>query len=200
MTLYDIKPRFQSFLRPLVRRWWQMGVTANQVTVTATVGSVVVGLIVANNVTTPAVFLMIPVWMFIRMALNAIDGLLAREFGQKSQLGAVLNEAGDVISDLALILPFMLVSPFSVYGVALVALLAVLSEFVGVLSLTVGASRRYDGPMGKSDRALVFGALGFWFGLAGTLPSWTAWMMPALSLFLVITIVNRAKRAFVESN
>ena len=30
----------------------------------------------------------------------------------------------------------------------------------------VGASRRYDGPMGKSDRAFVFGALGLWVGLA----------------------------------
>ena len=38
---------------------------------------------------------------------------------------------------------------------------------------TVGASRRYDGPLGKSDRAFVFGALGLWVALGGPLPAWT---------------------------
>jgi CDP-diacylglycerol--glycerol-3-phosphate 3-phosphatidyltransferase len=31
---------------------------------------------------------LIPLWMFVRMAFNAIDGMLAREFGQASKLGA----------------------------------------------------------------------------------------------------------------
>ena len=36
--------------------------------------------------------------LFLRMALNAIDGMLAREFNQKTNLGAYLNELTDVIS------------------------------------------------------------------------------------------------------
>lgn len=40
------------------------------------------------------------------MALNAIDGMLAREFNQQSTLGAILNEVGDIISDAALYLAF----------------------------------------------------------------------------------------------
>ena len=47
------------------------------------------------------------------MALNAIDGMLAREFGQKSALGGYLNEIGDVVSDAALYAPFALVAPFA---------------------------------------------------------------------------------------
>ena len=41
----------------------------------------------------------------------------------------------------------------------------------------VGASRRYDGPMGKSDRALCFGVIGA--GVAtGRLPlAWIDWLM-----------------------
>ena len=50
--------------------------------------------------------LLLPPVLFVRMALNAIDGMLAREFAQKSALGAVLNELGDVVSDTALYLPF----------------------------------------------------------------------------------------------
>ena len=46
------------------------------------------------------------------MAFNAIDGMLAREFGQKSRLGAYLNELTDVVSDAALYLPFAWLPPF----------------------------------------------------------------------------------------
>lgn len=42
--------------------------------------------------------------MFLRMAPNAIDGMLAREFGQQSCLGAYLNELCDVVADSALFL------------------------------------------------------------------------------------------------
>jgi phosphatidylglycerophosphate synthase len=39
------------------------------------------------------------------MALNALDGMLARECNQQTRLGAILNETGDVISDIALYFP-----------------------------------------------------------------------------------------------
>ena len=45
------------------------------------------------------VLLLLPAVLFLRMALNAIDGMLAREHNQKSALGAILNELGDVFSD-----------------------------------------------------------------------------------------------------
>src|SRR3712207_7008058 len=46
---------------------------------------------------------------------------------------------------------------------------------------TLFRSRRYDGPIGKSDRAFVFGALGLWIGLGGPLPDWWAWLMAAVA-------------------
>jgi len=198
MTLYDIKPRFQALLRPFVKQLSAMGITANQVTITAAVGSVVLGILLAIYSTLTILFLAVPVWMFLRMALNAIDGMLAREFNQKSKLGAYLNELTDVISDAALFFPFALIAPFSFWTVSLVVFLAMLSEFAGVMGLTIGASRRYDGPMGKSDRALLFGALGLWIGIGGVMPSALYWLMPIVSLLIGLTIVNRVRRALVE--
>lgn len=196
MTLYKIKPRFQALLRPFVATLAHHGISANQVTLFAACGSVLLGAVLSLKAQQqPGYFLLLPLWMFIRMALNAIDGMLAREHQQQSLLGAYLNELADVVADAALFIPFALVAPFSWFSVALVIFLATVSEFAGVMGLTVGAERRYDGPMGKSDRALVFGALGLWLGLSGQLPEWIAMIIPLLSFLLFVTIFNRTNRA-----
>jgi CDP-diacylglycerol--glycerol-3-phosphate 3-phosphatidyltransferase len=198
MTLYDLKPRFQALLRPLVRALANGGVTANQVTLAALAGSVLVGALL-GYVGGQRVFLLLPAWLFARMALNAIDGMLAREFGQKSRLGAYLNELSDVVSDAALYVPFAFVAPFHPGWVMAVVGLAGLAEFAGALGPMVGAPRRYDGPFGKSDRALAFGALGLWIGVGGPLPAWLGWLMPLFTLLLVWTIVNRVRRGIGEA-
>jgi CDP-diacylglycerol--glycerol-3-phosphate 3-phosphatidyltransferase len=198
MSIYALKPRFQSLLRPMTAALARAGVTANQVTLAACVVSLAVAIFVAWRSDERWPFLLVPLWMFLRMAFNAIDGMLAREFGQRTQLGAYLNELTDVVSDSALYLPFALIAPFSVWTVGAVVLLAAISEYAGVLGLMVGASRRYDGPMGKSDRAFVFGALGLWIGVASPLPAWAAYVMPVVAVALVVTIVNRVWRGLTE--
>src|SRR5258707_15096219 len=106
MTMYALKPRFETLLRTWVGRLAQAGATDNQVTLAAAIGSVLVALVVMGTAETRWVFLLIPLWLLLRMALNAIDGMLAREFGQRSRIGAYLNEICDVISDAVLYAPF----------------------------------------------------------------------------------------------
>ncbi len=199
VSIYQLKPAFQSLLRPLVGRLHAAGVTANQVTLAACVVSVAIGgwLFVAPP--SPLAFLAVPVWMLLRMAFNAIDGMLAREFKQQSRLGAYLNELTDVVSDAALYLPFAPLLPQGAFWVGLVIVLAVVSEFAGALGATVGASRRYDGPMGKSDRAFVFGALGVLVALGLTSQPWLGVVMPLVAAAIVWTIVNRVRHGLRES-
>jgi CDP-diacylglycerol--glycerol-3-phosphate 3-phosphatidyltransferase len=194
MTLYDLKPRFQAYLRPYAERLARAGVTANQVTLAAAAGSLVIGFVLSEFGWIRPLFILLPVWLFIRMALNAIDGMLAREFGQKSKLGAYLNELCDVVSDAALVLPFCFVKPFGPASVLLVIFLAWLSEYAGVMGPLAGAERRYDGPLGKSDRAFAFGALGLWVGLLLPMPDWLFWLMPLLAILSAATIWNRVRR------
>jgi CDP-diacylglycerol--glycerol-3-phosphate 3-phosphatidyltransferase len=119
--------------------------------------------------------------------------MLAREFCQKSRLGAYLNELSDVISDAALYFPFALIAPFGPASIVTVIVLAMTSEFAGALAPMVGAERQYQGPMGKSDRAVVFGLLALWVGIMAPLPSWLWWLMPIVALLLAWTIVNRIR-------
>jgi CDP-diacylglycerol--glycerol-3-phosphate 3-phosphatidyltransferase len=198
MTLYAIKPRFQALLRPAVGWLCRRGITANQVTVFACAVSVMIGVGLALNTQQVLWFWFIPVWMLLRMGLNAIDGMLAREFGQQSVLGAYLNELTDVVADAALFLPFALLPHFGALGIGVVIVLAVISEMAGVVAAQTGASRRYDGPFGKSDRALAFGVLGAMVG-AGMAPQpWMAWLAWAMAALLAATIVNRVRGGLAE--
>ena len=199
MSIYALKPRFQALLRPLAAQLARSGATANQVTIAATVASIVVGVFVAWRAPERTPFLLIPVWMLARMALNALDGMLAREFGQQSRLGACLNELGDVIADVALYAPFALLPPFSGFGIAAVIVFAIIAELAGVMGPMIGASRRYDGPFGKCDRAFAFGALGLWAGLGGALPESLQLFLPLFVLLLIATIVNRVQGALSET-
>lgn len=198
MSIYALKPKFQNLLRPLTRALFNAGATANQVTLAACLISVALGLWLFLQ---PQVqlFGLIPLWMFLRMAFNAIDGMLAREFGQKSALGAYLNELTDVISDACLYLPFAALLHFSALWVGVFITLSVIVEMSGVIGLMVGASRRYDGPLGKSDRAFVIGVLALAVSLGLPAHGWLELIFPLLSLLCVLSIVRRVRAGLAEA-
>ena len=186
MSIYALKPRFQQLLRPAVRALHRRGISANQVTLAACAVSLLLGLLLCALADSPRWFWLLPLWFFLRMALNAVDGMLAREFGQQSALGGYLNEITDVAADAALYLPFAFIAPLGGLQIGLLIFLAAMSEFCGVLGQVHGNGRRYDGPMGKSDRAFVFGALALWYALAGSLPGWldaVMWLLIAALLW-----------------
>ena len=195
---YVLPKSFQSFLRPLVRSLAGSGVGPYQSTIAAFMLGVVVGGLIALNPTVRWPMLLMPGALFIRMALNAIDGMLAREHGMKSPLGAILNEIGDVLSDAALYLPLAAVPGLNPLWVVLVVVLAIISEMTGVIAVQIGSTRRYDGPMGKSDRALVFGVLCLLLGFGVDGSRWADGLMLVTMALLVVTIINRAARALAE--
>lgn len=194
-SVYDLKPKFQNLLRPLCADMARSGMTANRVTAGAMLLSIAGGAAILLSHAAPWSLLLLPLLLFVRMALNAIDGMLAREFGQKSRLGAVLNEMGDVISDTALYLPFAVIPGVNGLLVSLVVAVAVMTEMAGVVAVQVGADRRYDGPFGKSDRALFFGGLGFFLGLGIAPGIWTSLLLGLAAAAGLFTIVNRARAA-----
>lgn len=198
-SIYQLKPAFQNLLRPLTRALAAAHVTANHVTLAALGLSCLVGSVIARYPDRTSLLLLLPGTLFIRMALNAIDGMLAREHDMKTKLGAILNELGDVLSDSALYLPLALVPAFNHWLVVGLVILAVLVEMAGVVAIQIGAARNYAGPMGKSDRAFAFGLIALLLGLG--LPE-GRWITAALSIMLLlslVTIYNRARLALRES-
>lgn len=198
-TIYDLKPAFQGLLRRPANALAGAGVTANQVTLAALLLSIGTGAMLLAWPTRRWVLALVPVVLFLRMALNAIDGMLAREHGMKSRLGAVLNELGDVVSDAALYLPFAFVPGVPAGWVVLVVLVGILGEMAGVVAVQVGASRRYDGPFGKSDRAFLFGLLALLLAIGVEPGAWVGILLAAACALGVLTVFNRARAALREA-
>lgn len=199
-SIYDLKPRFQALLRPLNASLVRMGVTANMVTLAALFFSLLLGLVIAVFPESQLALLLLPLWLFLRMALNAIDGMLAREHAMQSRLGAVFNEMGDVFSDAALYLPLALVPGLNAIMIVTLVLLAVMTEMIGVVGIQIGASRRYDGPFGKSDRAFAFGLIGLLLGLGIAAGVWSDILLAVMLLLSLLTLFNRGRKALEEAD
>jgi alpha-beta hydrolase superfamily lysophospholipase/phosphatidylglycerophosphate synthase/ubiquinone/menaquinone biosynthesis C-methylase UbiE len=177
MSLYQLKSQFQDQLRPISDALVEQKVTANQVTVSAILLSLGTAYVIAKPATEKQeLWLLLPSSLFVRMALNAIDGMMAREHGQASRLGAVLNEVGDIVADTALIASLAphvananwqdsavnLPNRISIHQPHIVGLivLSIGTELLAIISNKSLNVRANQGPLGKSDRAFVLGVLG----------------------------------------
>lgn len=201
-SVYDLKPTFQRLLAPLVSALARAGVTANAVTVAALLLSLAAGVLVVLFPTASWPLWLYPPVLLVRMALNAIDGQLARLHGQSSDLGALLNELGDVASDAALYLPLALLPGMSGWPAGLLVVfvvLAALTELAGVCAVQIGASRRYEGPMGKSDRALALAIAAIALALGVAPHPWMTAFLAVLVAATVLTVVHRCRKALAEA-
>lgn len=199
LTLYHCKPTFQNYLRPLVQQLAQWRISPNQITLLAMLLSVVMGFAIACFSQVSWVFFALPIVLLGRMALNAIDGMLAREHRLTTPLGCILNELGDVISDIALYLPFSLLPGIAPAWIIAIVLLSTLTELVGVLGGTIVQKRCYDGPMGKSDRALTFGTFSLAIGMGIVPAPWLTGVWIGVIGLQLWTIANRIQTILREA-
>ena len=198
-TIYDFKPQFQRLLRPIAAALAKRGIGANDVTLGALVLSVAHGAWIALMPASPWPLLVLPATLFVRMALNAIDGMMAKEHGQATPAGAILNEISDVVADAALYLPFAFIPGVNASLVVVVVISGIVAEMTGALGPMLGAPRNYAGPFGKSDRAFTFGLLAVLIGLGLSPGLWSTLYLAALLLLSALTALNRARRIVAQA-
>ena len=198
-TIYDLKPQFQKLLRPIAAALAKQGLQANDVTLGALLISVAQGAWLALVPSSRWPLLLLPVTLFLRMAFNAIDGLMAKEHGQASAKGAVLNELSDVVADAALYLPFALIPGVNAPLAVLTVVAGIVAEMAGALGPMLGARRCYAGPFGKSDRAFAFGLLAVLIGIGLAPGLWSTLYLAALFILSVLTVLNRTRRIVAEA-
>ena len=159
ISIYKLKPKFQKLLMPLLKLLYGLGVTPNFLTVFTILFSFFIGYLLFLGIENKIYFLFVSLGLLLRMMLNALDGMMATTYNLKSKEGEILNEIGDVLSDIAIYFPFIYFSFVSIELVIIFISLSVINEFCGLLSKSISGVRRYDGPMGKSDRAFFVGII-----------------------------------------
>ncbi|QDP84935.1 CDP-alcohol phosphatidyltransferase family protein [Chryseobacterium sp. SNU WT5] len=199
ISVYQLKPKFQQLLNPVLLFLHKRKVTANQITIASIILSMIIGILFWNADSYNWFFLSLPIGLLLRMALNALDGMMARKFNQMSKLGEVLNEVGDIVSDVIIFFPLLKFQPDSLYLVVAFIVLSVINEFSGLLGKVIGEDRRYEGPMGKSDRALLLGVYGIVTFIGVHISSYSNYIFGAVILLLLISTFTRLKKALNEA-
>lgn len=198
ISVYKLKPKFQQLILPVLLFLHKRGITANQITIASVGLSVVIGILFWNARQFPILFLVLPIGLFLRMVLNALDGMMARKFNQTSKLGEVLNEMGDVISDVIIFFPLLKFQPESLYWIVIFIVLSVVNELAGVLAKIVGQQRRYDGPMGKSDRALLIGIYGLILFFGTDISKYSQYIFITINILLLLSTYIRLKKGLLN--
>jgi CDP-diacylglycerol---glycerol-3-phosphate 3-phosphatidyltransferase len=197
ISIYKIKPKFQQLLKPVLVLLHRLKISANQITVASILLSLLIGFSFWYADRHKGLFLALPIGLFIRMALNALDGMMARQYNQQSKKGEILNELGDIISDLFIFFPLLKFEAASHYLVVIFISLGIINEFAGLLGKALSGQRRYDGPMGKSDRAFVMGIYGILSFLSVGLHEYAIWFFSILNLLLIISTIIRIKKTLL---
>lgn len=197
-SIYQLKSRFQRRLQPLLRHLSAAGISPNQLTLGTTALMLAYGACLAWRPDSRALWACLPAVLLLRMALNALDGMLAQSTGCTTRLGALLNEVCDQLSDAVLYLPFALAAGVHSGLAVAVVTLAGLSEFAGLAAVAVGSARRFDGPMGKSDRAFAFGLLA-WMWAGGASSGWLNGLLMAVGVLSLWTLRNRVQGALTPA-
>lgn len=192
------KTWLQKLMHPLARLLFDDGVRAIHVTSCAGLISVAVGVLVAAFAFHPWVFVLVPIWMILRMLLNGVVAVLISEFGQHSRLGTCAHELSRVVAETALFLPFAVIPKVSMLLVLTVTLLAIFSEFAGLLGPLIRASRRRDGPMTSDLRLLCFGIFGAGIGSGYVLTAPINIALAVITVLLLLTIITRIRKAVAE--
>lgn len=199
ISVYKLKPWFQQLLTPVLLFLHRNNVSANQITVSSVLLSVIIGVLFWNAGVSKWLFLSLPIGLLIRMALNALDGMMARKFSQTSRLGEILNEVGDIVSDVIIFFPLLKFQPESLYLIIVFIIVSIINEFAGLIGKAVGKERRYDGPMGKSDRALVLGIYGLAVFFGADISGISKYIFGAIILLLAISTYIRLKKSLNEA-
>ncbi|MDF1695313.1 MAG: CDP-alcohol phosphatidyltransferase family protein [Saprospiraceae bacterium] len=195
ISIYKLKPAFQKLLSPLLDRLYKIGITANQITWSSIFLSLLIGIAFWNAESNRILFLSLPIGLLIRMGLNAMDGMMARNYNQQTKKGELLNELGDVISDIFIFFPLLLFEQPIIYLVIAFICLSIINEFAGLLGKVISGERRYEGPMGKSDRAFIMGLYGILSYFAVDFQAYTVWIFSIVIVLLLLSTFIRINKS-----
>lgn len=198
LDLPDTKPMLERLFRPVALGLSRCGVRPNGLTLASLAISTLAGTLALVAPTRTWPLLVILAAMLTRLALNHMDGIIARERAMKTPLGGLLNEIATPVEDMALYLPLAARPEMPAALIVGAVMSCVLVEIAGLASLAIGGARRFDGPMTKVLRGAFFGVLAGAIVLDLAPAAWAPVALVLALILLGVTTGNRLRRAVVE--
>ena len=195
ISIYKIKPKFQQLLMPLLKLLRRLGISPNSITLFSILLSFVIACFFWNTSDNSSYFLIVAFGLLLRMMLNALDGMMARIYKLQSKLGEILNEVGDIISDVAIYFPLILFESLEVEIAIIFILLSIINEFCGLIAKVISRERRYDGPMGKSDRAFLVGVICIIYYFTNGLDPFMNYIIGGASILMILSSYIRLTKS-----
>jgi len=187
ISSYALKNGFQHLLTPAMERLIAWRVTPNRITLLTCIVCVLYAVAMAVAYMTRILLILMPMFLLLRMALNALDGMVATASGMKTPWGSVLNEVCDVISDAALLAAFVVILPGHRVLLLVLLFISLLIEFVSLALYQAIRVRPFSGPFSKSDRAIFMACLAL---LAWAAPDAGGWLDSLIGLGLLLALVT----------
>ena len=195
ISIYKIKPKFQQLLMPLLKLLRGWGISPNAITILSIILSFALSYFFWNASDGSSYFLIVAFGLLLRMMLNALDGMMARIYNLQSKLGEILNEVGDIISDVAIYFPLIIFSSLSIEIAIIFILLSIINEFCGLIAKVISGERRYDGPMGKSDRAFLIGVICIVYYFTKSLDPYMNYIIGGSSILMIFSSYIRLTKS-----
>ena len=187
ISIYKIKPKFQQLLMPLLKLLRRLGISPNSITIFSILLSFGIAYFFWNTSDNSSYFLIVAFGLLLRMMLNALDGMMARIYNLQSKLGEVLNEVGDIVSDVAIYFPLIIFESLRIEIAIIFILLSIINEFCGLMAKVISGERRYDGPMGKSDRAFLIGVICIVYYFTNGLAPYMNYIIGGSSIMIILS-------------
>jgi phosphatidylglycerophosphate synthase len=159
----------------------------------------------------PSLLFFAPLFCYLRLWFNMLDGMVALASGKASWRGEILNDLPDRVSDVLIFVGVAhsgWMNPFVGYWAAILALL---TAYVGMFGQAVGVQREFSGVMSKPWRMVAL-HLGAWItagcfwtnkggGFAGplTVLDWTCLVVIAGCLETIAVRLKRIMAALRKS-
>jgi len=198
--LYKQKGNFQKVVRWVAGSW----MTANQATFFGLIAVCLVAACFYAGLSVPGwrwALLLVPVFLLMRMVMNTLDGLLAREYRTATVTGELWNEGLDIIGDTVAYGSLFFVPNAPGFSLTVFLIATWAAEYFGVLgkSLPGGVRRHETLGGGKPDRAVwmgLFALIAFFRpGFEPFLPQWLA----GVSVLVVLTVAIRIRKIVVTA-
>ena len=198
ISIYKIKTEFQCLLMPLLKLLRRLGISPNLITLFSILLSFGISFIFWNSSDNSSYLLIVAFGLFLRMMLNALDGMMARNYNLQSKLGEILNEVGDIVSDVAIYFPLIIFEPLRIEIAIIFILLSIINEFCGLLAKVISGDRRYDGPMGKSDRAFLIGKICIIYYFTKEITPYINYIIGGSSILMILSSYLRLTKSLIN--